>query len=47
MVIACLGFAANDACMKALADHMSIYQAIFLRGVVATAVIGFIACQRG
>lgn len=47
MVIACLGFAANDACMKALADHMSIYQAIFLRGVVATAVIGFIAWQRG
>lgn len=47
MAIACFGFAANDACMKSVSGDMSLYQAVFLRGIVATALIGIIGWRRG
>ena len=37
------GYVFNDVFMKALAEDMSMGQAIFLRGIVATALITFIA----
>jgi len=39
MVFCMAGFAFNDAAMKSLAGDMPLYQAIFLRGVIATVLI--------
>lgn len=47
MVMACLGFAANDACMKSLSADLPVTQAIFLRGIVATSAIAFLAWRHG
>lgn len=47
MVMSGLGFAGNDACMKSLAADLPIMQAIFLRGIVATAAIAFLAWRQG
>lgn len=47
MVLAMLGFVLNDAIMKLLSSDVHLYQAIFLRGVLATAIMGFLAWRSG
>lgn len=47
MVVASFGFAGNDALMKSLSGEVPILQAVFLRGIVATALIGFLAWRQG
>lgn len=40
MVVAMAGFSSNDSMMKLLGRDLDLYQAIFLRGVVVTAIFG-------
>lgn len=47
MVLAMLGFVLNDAIMKLVSSDVHLYQAIFLRGVLATAIMGFLAWRSG
>ncbi|WP_306259315.1 DMT family transporter [Pararhizobium sp. IMCC21322] len=47
MVLAMLGFVLNDAIMKLVSSDLHLYQAIFLRGVLATAMMGFLAWRSG
>lgn len=47
MVLAMLGFVLNDAIMKLVSSDVDLYQAIFLRGVLATAIMGFLAWRSG
>jgi len=47
MVLAMLGFVLNDAIMKLVSSDVHLYQAIFLRGVLATAVMGVLAWRSG
>ena len=42
-----LGFTVNDGLMKAATEHMPLFQAIFLRGVIATLGIYLIARAQG
>jgi len=46
MMVSMLGFALNDAAMKAVLGRMDLFQALFLRGMVATALIGALAVRR-
>lgn len=41
------GFIVNDALMKSFAGELPLYQAIFLRGCLATALIAMLATARG
>ncbi|MEC7237866.1 MAG: hypothetical protein VXW17_07535, partial [Pseudomonadota bacterium] len=47
MALSMLAFVSNDAMMKALFADMSIYQAIFLRGVITVPLIAVMAWQQG
>lgn len=47
MVLAMLGFVLNDAIMKLVSSDVHLYQAIFLRGVLATAIMGILAWRSG
>ncbi|MGJ8534458.1 MAG: DMT family transporter [Alphaproteobacteria bacterium] len=47
MVLAMLGFVLNDAIMKLVSSDVHLYQAIFLRGVLATTVMGVLAWRSG
>lgn len=47
MVLAMLGFVLNDAIMKLVSSDVHLYQAIFLRGVLATAIMGVLAWRSG
>jgi drug/metabolite transporter (DMT)-like permease len=47
MVLACMGFSINDAFMKTLAGEVPLFQAIFLRSLFATTLIGILAWQGG
>lgn len=47
MALSMLAFVANDALMKALFADMSIYQAIFLRGLITVPLIALMAWQQG
>ncbi|WP_136656836.1 DMT family transporter [Nitratireductor sp. XY-223] len=47
MVLAMAGYVFNDALMKRLSEDMSMGQAIFLRGIVASVLIFFIAWHSG
>lgn len=47
MVIASVAFATGDAFMKSLAGEVPIYQAIFLRGILTTAMVGLVGWWRG
>ena len=47
MALSMLAFVSNDAMMKALFTDMSIYQAIFLRGVITVPLIAVMAWQQG
>lgn len=47
-MMACMaGFVFNDALMKTLAGELSVFQAMFLRGLVASALVALLAAQRG
>ena len=41
------GFVVNDALMKLVSGEMSLYQAMLLRGIAATALLGALAWARG
>lgn len=47
MVLAMTAFTLNDTCMKALATDMPLFQAIFLRGVLTSLALCFIARRLG
>ena len=47
MALSMLSFVSNDALMKALFADMSIYQAIFLRGVLTVPLIAVLAWHQG
>ena len=47
MALSMLAFVLNDGLMKALFADMSIYQAIFLRGVITVPLIALIAWHQG
>ena len=47
MALSMLCFVSNDALMKMLFAEMSIYQAIFLRGVITVPLIAVLAWQQG
>ncbi len=47
MMLSMAGFVLNDTFMKSLAGEVPLFQAIFLRGLIATALIGALAWQRG
>lgn len=47
MALSMAGFSSNDALIKLVSDDLPLYQAIFLRGMIATALIGAVAWARG
>lgn len=47
MVAAMMGFTLNDACMKGLSGVVPLGQAVFLRGVLATAMLGALGLALG
>ena len=47
MALSMLAFVLNDGLMKAVFDSMSIYQAIFLRGLITVPLIALLAWQKG
>ncbi len=46
MMLSMAGFVLNDTLMKTLSDELPMFQAIFLRGLVATLLIGTLAWYR-
>ena len=47
MALSMLAYVLNDALMKAVFDSMSIYQAIFLRGLITVPLIALLAWHKG
>ena len=47
MVICMAGFVLNDAMIKLVTQDISLFQAIFLRGILASLLIGALAWWRG
>lgn len=47
MTLAMLAFTLNDAMIKLTNGEVGLYQAIFLRGILATAVMGFLTWKTG
>ena len=47
MMGAMAGFVFNDALMRVVLESLPLYQAIFLRGVVLTPLLGILAWRRG
>ena len=47
MALSMLAFVLNDGLMKAVFDSMSIYQAIFLRGLITAPLIALLAWHKG
>ncbi|CAN5596069.1 DMT family transporter [soil metagenome] len=47
MMISMAGFSLNDALIKATAGELGLFQAIFLRGIFATALVALLAAQQG
>ncbi len=47
MVASMAGFSLNDALIKSVADDLPLFQAVFLRGLVATALVGGLAFAQG
>ena len=47
MALSMLAFVLNDGLMKAVFDSMSIYQAIFLRGLITVPLIALLAWHEG
>lgn len=47
MVVSMAGFTGNDALIKSVSDELPMFQAIFLRGLLATALVALLAWQQG
>ena len=47
MMASMAGFVLNDTLMKSVSGEVPLFQAIFLRGAIATALISLVAWQRG
>jgi drug/metabolite transporter (DMT)-like permease len=47
MLASMMGFSTNDAMMKSLAGELSLEQAVFLRGMLASVLIGGLAWSQG
>lgn len=47
MVLSMAGFASNDAMMKSVSDTIPLFEAVFLRGLLATLPIGIFAWWQG
>ncbi len=47
MLVSMMGFSSNDAMMKSLAGELSLFQAVFLRGLIASVLIGGLAWSQG
>jgi drug/metabolite transporter (DMT)-like permease len=47
MLASMMGFSTNDAMMKSLAGELSLEQAVFLRGILASVLIGGLAWSQG
>jgi drug/metabolite transporter (DMT)-like permease len=47
MMVSMAGFCLNDALIKSVSDDLPLFQAIFLRGAIATTLIGGLALSRG
>jgi drug/metabolite transporter (DMT)-like permease len=47
MTVSMAGFCLNDALIKSVSDDLPLFQAIFLRGIAATALIGLLAISQG
>ncbi len=47
MMVSMAGFVINDTLMKLTSSELSLFQAIFLRGLLASALLALIAYQRG
>lgn len=47
MVLGMAGFTLNDSVMKLVISQMDLFQAIFVRGLLATALIGLLAWRAG
>lgn len=47
MMIGMAAFTLNDACLKALSDHMPLFQTLFLRGIGNSIVLIFLAMAFG
>jgi len=47
MMVCMAAFVLNDALTKTVADELTVFQAMFLRGLVATVLIGAVAARRG
>ena len=47
MMASMAGFVLNDTLMKSVAGEVALFQAIFLRGLIATALIALLAWRRG
>lgn len=47
MAAAMACFVTNDTLMKLTSEHLSLYQAVFLRGIVASVLMAFIAWRQG
>lgn len=47
MMVSMAGFSLNDAFIKTVAGELPLFQAVFLRGLIATALIGGLAWSQG
>jgi S-adenosylmethionine uptake transporter len=47
MMLSMAGFTCNDALLKTVSGELPLFQAVFLRGAFATALIGCLAWQQG
>jgi S-adenosylmethionine uptake transporter len=47
MMLSMAGFSLNDAMIKLTAGELALFQAIFLRGIAATALITLLAARQG
>ena len=47
MMVSMAGFVLNDTLMKSVSGEVPLFQAIFLRGMIATTLICLLAWQRG
>jgi drug/metabolite transporter (DMT)-like permease len=47
MMVSMAGFTCNDAFLKSVAGELPMFQAVFLRGLIATTLAGCLAWQQG
>ena len=47
MMLSMAGFVLNDTLMKSMSADIPMFQAIFLRGIVATCLMGLLAWRHG